>query len=146
MTEPGGLRVRRDLLIPAAELREAASRSSGPGGQHVNKTSTRVTLRWNIQKSACVTAIQRRRLLAELAGRITRAGDLVVHADRSRSRARNRDDARERIVEILREALTLRRARKPTAPTRASRARRTDAKVRRGAVKRTRSRVARDLD
>ncbi len=146
MTVHKDLRVRDDLVIPAEELREAASRSSGPGGQHVNKTSTRVTLRWSVTGSPSLTARQRRRPLSRLGKRITRRGDLVVHADRSRSRSRNREHARERIAEIVREALTVQRERKPTAPSKAARARRVDAKTRRASVKRMRGSVGRDSD
>jgi len=146
MTAREDLRVRDDLVIPAEELREAATRSRGPGGQHVNKTSTRVTLRWSVSASPSLTASQRRRLLSRLGKRITRKGDLVVHCDRSRSRTRNREHARERIVELVREALTVRRVRKPTAPSKAARTRRIDAKTRRGGVKRMRGSVDSDSD
>jgi ribosome-associated protein len=140
------LPVRGALVIPAEEIREAATRSSGPGGQHVNKTSTRVTLRWNVQASGCLRASQRRRLCEKLATRLTRTGDLVVNCDRTRSRARNRDYARERIVELVSTALVRQRPRKPTKPTKASRARRRTEKVHRAKVKRTRTRVGPDSD
>jgi ribosome-associated protein len=146
VTARADLRVRAGLVIPAEELREAATRSRGPGGQHVNKTSTRVTLRWSVVDSACLTARQRQRLLSRLARRITRRGDLVVHSDRTRSRSRNREYARERLAEIIRDALAVRRARKPTAPTKAAVRRRIDAKVRRSSLKRTRAPVDRDSD
>lgn len=136
------LEVRSDLVIPAGELRETASRSGGPGGQHVNKTSTRVTLRWSVAESACLDAAQRRRLTRRLAGRLTRAGELVVHARRHRSRARNRELARERLAELVREGLARPRRRVATRPTRAARARRIETKRRRGSLKRTR----RELD
>ena len=146
MSARGELRVRFDLVIPADELREAATRSRGPGGQHVNKTSTRVTLRWNVTNSECVTDSQRRRLRLKLGSRLTRRGDLVVNCDRTRSRARNRDYARARIVEIVSGALTRQRPRRPTKPTRASRVRRLDAKSRRGSVKRRRQAVGPESD
>ncbi len=129
-------------MIPAAELRETASRSGGPGGQHVNKTSTRVTLRWNVAESACLDAEQRRRLTRRLGARLTRAGELVVHARRHRSRARNRELARERLAELVREGRARPRRRVATRPTRTSRARRIEGKRRRGALKRRR----RELD
>ncbi len=132
------LRVQPGLVIPAAELRESASRSGGPGGQHVNKTSTRVTLRWNLDDSDCVTAAQRTRLRRRLGSRLTQSGDVVVHARRHRSQARNRVLARERLAELLREALAPRRPRVPTRPTRASKERRLEAKRRRSTLKRLR--------
>ena len=81
------LRIRRGLVIPAGELRASASRSSGPGGQHVNKSNTRVTLRWNALESAVLTPTQLGRLRRRLRTRLTRNGELVVHARRHRSRA-----------------------------------------------------------
>jgi ribosome-associated protein len=140
------LRVRADLVIPAAELEEAASRSGGPGGQHVNKTSTRVSLRWNVIQSSALSDAQRRRLCSQLESRLTRAGDLVVHAAGTRSQSRNRELARERLVELVVAALARRKPRRPTRPTRASKTRRVDEKTRRGGVKRTRGRVSRDSD
>jgi len=140
------LPVRGRLVIPAEEIREAATRSSGPGGQHVNKTSTRVTLRWNVTASTCLSAGQRSRLREKLGTRLTGRGDLVVNSDRTRSRARNREFARARIVEIVSNALARQRPRKPTRPTKASRVRRRSEKVHRGKVKRTRRRVGPDSD
>lgn len=141
MNTRGDLEVRRDLLIPREELGESASRAGGPGGQHVNKTSTRVTLRWNVPRSRCLTEDQRQRLLSALGRRLTRDGDLVVHADGHRSQARNRELARERIASIVREALVERTPRRPTAPSKSARARRVDSKTRRGVTKRGRGRV-----
>jgi len=138
------LHVRRGLTIPGSELRETASRSGGPGGQHVNKASTRVTLHWNARESEAPSDLQRQRLLRRLARRLTRAGDLFVHASRHRSRSRNRELARERLAELVRDATATTRKRVPGAPSRASRKRRLDTKRRRSSVKRTRGRVSED--
>ena len=129
------LRVSRGLLIPAAELRESASRSSGPGGQHVNKASTRVTLRWNIETSRTLSDRQRARLLSRLARRLTRDGELVIHAGRARSRARNRERARERLAELVSDGLAMPRKRLATRPSAGARTRRLQQKKRRSAVK-----------
>ena len=134
------LEVRGDLRIPADELHESASRSSGPGGQHVNKTETRVTLRWNVAESEVLGEERRRRLLSRLSTRLTNRGHLVVHAQRFRSRGRNRALARERLAELVRDALRQRAARVSTRPTRTQRAKRLDAKRRRAALKRGRGR------
>ncbi len=134
------LEVDPRLVIPAAELRESASRSGGPGGQHVNKTSTRVTLRWCAAESAALGDAQRARLLRRLGARLTRGGDLVVHARRFRSRGRNRELARERLAELVRQALATPKPRVPTARSRASRERALAAKRRRAQLKRTRRR------
>lgn len=132
------LRVRRGLVIPASELEESASRSGGPGGQHVNKTSTRVTLRWNVESSRVLSERQLRRLRARLTNRLTLGGDLVVHAGRARSRARNRERAREQLVELVCDALATRRPRVATRPSGASRKRRLEGKRRRSQLKRGR--------
>ena len=134
------LPIHRNLVIPASELVESASRAGGPGGQHVNKTSTRVTLRWNARDSAALSAAQRVRLLARLGTRVSRSGDVVVHAGRSRSRAKNREAARERLAEIVREALRVRRRRVATRPGKAVRERRLQEKKHRGVTKRGRVR------
>lgn len=136
--------VERGLAIPAAEIHEAASRSSGPGGQHVNKSNTRVTLRWSVAESDALTPTQRRRLLRRLAPRLTRRLQLVVHAGRFRSRARNRELARQRLAEIVREGLQRKRARLTTAPSRGARERGVRQKKRRSDLKRSRSRIPRD--
>lgn len=138
------LRVQANLVIPADELEETASRSSGPGGQHVNKASTRVTLRWNLRESSALGPVRRARLLARLDTRLTRAGELIVHASRHRSRARNRELARERLAELVRDALRVRRKRVATRPGRAAKARRLETKRRRGGVKRERQRRSDD--
>lgn len=137
----GSLRVRADLVIPATELREEATRSRGPGGQNVNKTSTRVTLRWNVAESAALAPEQRRRVEDRLGNRLTRAGELVIHCDRTRSQARNRELARARLAELVAGALAKRKSRRPTRPTRAARERRLEEKSRRSRVKRTRGSV-----
>ena len=93
------LAVTRRLVIPAREIAESASRSSGPGGQHVNKSNTRVTLRWNIRQSSVLGEAERARLLHRLGPALTREGELVVHADGERSRARNLAAARRRLAE-----------------------------------------------
>ena len=135
------LEVRSGLVIPADEIVEVASRAGGPGGQNVNKVSTRVTLRWDVEASEVLSAAQRARLLEKLGTRLTRNGVLAVHASRMRSRVRNRELARERIVELVNEALSVAKSRTSTRPTRASKKRHQQAKQQRGALKRKRGRV-----
>jgi len=142
----GDLRVSGLLAIPGQELREMASRAGGPGGQHVNKSNTRVTLRWNVRESRALSDRQRQRLLSVLGVRLTRDGDLVVHADRRRSRARNQDDARERVAQLVRDALAERKDRRPTRPSLASKNRVKATKKFRSEVKRSRRRVPRDTN
>lgn len=146
MRKPGDndLEIGRYFSIPEDEIEEAASRSSGPGGQHVNKSNTRVTLRWNVRESAVLDPSQRARLLERLATRLTRDGDLIVHADRMRSRARNREHARARLVELLLDAMAENEERRATAPSRGSKLRIKKEKTLRGEIKRGRRRISKE--
>jgi ribosome-associated protein len=130
--------------IPGSELEEQASRSGGPGGQHVNTSSTRVTLRWNLRETCGLRPAAKSRALERLAKRLTRDGELVIHADRHRSRHRNRQDARERLRSLVAKALLVEAPRRPTRPTRASQTRRLDAKRRHGDAKQRRLRRSDD--
>lgn len=132
------------LAIPEHELTFTASRSSGPGGQHVNKVSSRVTLSFDVANSPSLSEAQRRRLLARLATRITKDGVLKLHCQQHRSQAANRAELVTRFVAVLRQALRTRRRRKPTAPTRAARERRLTEKRQRGEIKRGRRGPAND--
>lgn len=132
------LHVKRGVVIPAAELHESTSRAGGAGGQHVNKTSSRVTLRWNVTTTEALGDEQRARVLKALATRLTLAGELVVHVDDDRSQYRNRQLARERLADVLRGALVVPKVRRATKPTRGSKKRRLSQKKRRGDVKKGR--------
>lgn len=127
------------LVVPAGELSWRFSRSSGPGGQHVNTTDTRVELSWDIASSGTLEG-QRRAELTERLGTRLVAGVLTVSAAESRSQLRNRESARERLAGLVRAALRPRRTRRPTKPTRGSKRRRLETKRRRGDTKRLRRR------
>lgn len=132
------------LTIPAAELRWRFSRSSGPGGQHVNTTDSRVELSWDIAGSAVLTAGQRRRLESRLAGHLL-GTTVTVTASEHRSQLRNREIAVARLAELLRAALAPPSApRRPTKPTRGSVRRRRAAKERRSQTKQLRRRPPRE--
>ena len=122
----------RSVVLPLAEVTFRYSRSSGPGGQHAQKTETRVEALFDVETSNALTDVQRRRVLART-GPVLRA---VAQDERSQSR--NRELALERLVEQLRRALRVERKRKPTAPTAASRERRLEQKRRRSQTKRLR--------
>lgn len=112
--------INEQLQIPLAELEFRFSGSSGPGGQHVNKTATKVTLLFDIAQSPSLTAEQRARLLKKLANRVDKEGVLQIQAQDSRSQARNRATAVTRFQEMLAEALKKRKKRKKSRPSAAA--------------------------
>lgn len=138
MSPRPGLRVNAGVTIPEAELAWRFSRSSGPGGQGVNTTDSRVELSWNVVASAALSTAQRERVLSELAGRIT-GGVLSVAASENRAQIRNREAARARLAALVAGALAPPSpTRRATKPGRGARERRLAAKKRRTDVKRLR--------
>ena len=132
------VRVNRDVAIPLDELELRASRSSGPGGQGVNTTDSRVELRFDVAGSAALRPEDKTRILHKLASRIDSRGVLRVVAQAQRSQLANRRDALERFAALLAEALRGERARRPTRPSAGAEARRLAAKARRAELKRSR--------
>jgi ribosome-associated protein len=128
------------LTIPGDELVIRASRSGGPGGQHVNTTSSRIELRWDVASSRAPDETQRALLLEQLATRLTNEGVLVLHASEHRSQHRNREAALARLRALVADALLTPEQRRPTRPSRAARKRRMDAKRARGETKELRRR------
>jgi ribosome-associated protein len=126
------IRVTRSVVLPLAEIELQVSRSSGPGGQHAQKSETRVVAVFDVEASNALTPTQKRRVIARA------APVLRAVAQDERSQARNRELAVERLVATLREALRVERKRKPTKPSRAARERRLEGKRRRSNVKRLR--------
>jgi ribosome-associated protein len=126
------IRVTRSVSLPAEEIQLRFSRSSGPGGQHAQRSETRVEALLDVESSTALSAAQKRRVVA-------RAGPVLRSvAQDERSQSRNRELAVERLVEALRDALKVERKRRPTAPTAASKERRLEQKRRRAEVKRLR--------
>lgn len=134
----GYLEITPALLLPLGELEYRASRSGGPGGQHVNTSSTRIEVWWDVRASPSLTGEQRALLLERLARRLDAEGRLRVVASESRSQLRNRETATERLRELIAGALVVRKPRKRTKPGRAAKAARLEAKRRRSALKRDR--------
>jgi ribosome-associated protein len=120
VTPESALVVDSELSIPRSELMFRATRAGGPGGQHVNTSSTRVELLWNVERSRAISDEQRARLRQKLGGRLDAQGNVRVVASAFRSQTRNRQDADERLAALLRRALTVPKARRKTRPSRAA--------------------------
>ena len=136
-----GLFVNEQVTIPDGELQVSFVRAGGPGGQNVNKVASKVELRWAPTASAALSDADRERVLSKLASRLTAAGDIVVTSERTRDQSRNREDARVKLAELVREALVRPKPRLETRPTRAARERRLLAKKLTGSKKRSRGPV-----
>lgn len=144
MPETAFLEVSPALRLPLAELEFRASRSGGPGGQHVNTSSTRVELWWDVASSPTLTDEQRAWLLHRLSSRLDARGRLRLVASGSRSQLRNREEATERLREIVAAALVVPKPRKRTRPSRAAKVARLEEKRRRASLKRDRRRPRQD--
>jgi ribosome-associated protein len=140
MSAEGFVEITATLRIPLSELTYRASRSSGPGGQHVNTSSTRIEVVWDIAASAAVTEEERARLLARLATRLDFAGRLRLVSGETRSQLRNRESVTERLRTVVASALALPKRRKRTRVPASVKAARLEAKRRRSDLKRTRRR------
>ena len=134
------LQIHRNIHIPEREIETSAVRAGGPGGQNVNKVASAIHLRFDVMASS-LPDDYKSRLLALRDRRISRDGVIVIKAQRFRDQEKNRRDARERLVTLVRKALVRPAARKPTRPSQASKRRRLDEKVRRGRLKALRGRV-----
>ena len=129
------LYVREGVIIPASELSFRSARASGPGGQHVNKSNTKVQLSWVPAQSVTLNDEQRALVLFKLQHRLNKRGELTCAAEGHRSQQRNSEEARDRLAALVRAALTVPKKRVPTRRTRASKERRLRSKRERGQVK-----------
>lgn len=135
-----GITINARLAVPRSELEIRATRSGGPGGQHVNTSSTRIELVWSVAESPSLGDADRARLLDKLAHRLDGEGHLRIVAQGERSQLQNREAAIVRFAEVVRRALVVPKRRKPTRPTAASKERRLQAKREQSARKRERRR------
>jgi len=134
------LYVTPTIVLSDAEIEERFVRASGPGGQNVNKVATAVQLRFDPSRSAALDEDVRDRLRALAGARLTDEGVIVIDARTHRTQSQNRDEARERLADLIRRALVRPKRRHKTKPSRAARERRVDAKKHRGQTKQSRSR------
>lgn len=112
--EGDSLRVTETVVIPRSELNVRATRSGGPGGQHVNTSSTRIEITWDVARTRALTEDERARVVARLGARVSDEGTVRVVASDSRSQRQNRERAEARLADLIRRALTKRKARKRT--------------------------------
>ena len=133
-----GIRVNDHVVVPRDEIVARASRAGGAGGQHVNTSSTRIELVWNVGASRALTGEQRERVLQKLSSRLDGDHNLRVVASDRRSQRQNRESAEVRLAELVRDALVVPKKRRPTKPSRAARQARLDSKKRISEKKRER--------
>lgn len=138
MAELTFLNVTPELAIPRSELEYRATRAGGPGGQHVNTSSTRIELLWDLTGSQAIDDDQRDRLRTKLVSRLDSDGRVRVVASAHRSQRQNRRDAEERLAALIKYALRVPKKRRPTKPTRAAKEKRLAEKKRRSVIKRER--------
>ena len=143
-TSPSEIHVSPHLRIPRSEFEVQFARSSGPGGQNVNKVNSKALLRWNVVESPSLPLDVRERFLRRFGSRLTTDGAIVITSDATRDQGRNVDDCIQKLCDMLKQVATAPKTRKKTKPTRGSMERRHESKRRVGEKKQMRRRVSRD--
>ncbi len=131
--------IKNGIIIPSHELEITASRAGGPGGQHVNKTSTRITIRWNVRTSTVLSEMQKERIIQKLQSQLTNDADLIIHNGSSRSLEQNRKLALAQLGDIVSKALHIPKKRIPTVMSKAKKEVLLQAKKRKSEIKKTRT-------
>lgn len=133
------LPIKNGIVIPVNELEITSSRAGGPGGQHVNKTSTAVIIRWNVNNTQALNEEQKEHVLKKLQARLTSDGDLIIRNSSSRSQQQNKEAAFEQLANIVRKALHVPKKRMATRVSKAAKEARLQSKARRSRLKKLRS-------
>lgn len=131
--------INDEITIPAHELDITASRAGGPGGQHVNKTSTKITVRWNVLATQALQPEIKERVLQNLQSQLTSEGDLLVHNGATRSQEQNKKNALAQLADKVRKALFIPKKRKPTRISKSAKEERLKKKTQRSVIKKMRS-------
>jgi len=135
------IHIKNGIVIPYHELEITTSRSGGPGGQHVNKTETRITIRWNVNETSAFAKPLKERVLKNLGSRLTADGYLIIHNSESRSQLQNKKNALKYLTAIVREALLVPKKRIKTKVPKKEKEKRLQEKKRRGDIKKGRSKI-----
>jgi len=130
--------IKNSITIPSHELEITTSRSGGPGGQNVNKTETRITIRWNVKETSVFPEALKERILKNLSSRLTIDGDLIIHNSESRSQLQNKTNALENLAKIVRKALLIPKKRMKTRIPKKAKEKRLQDKKQRGNIKKGR--------
>jgi len=136
--------VNNEIVIPENELEITTSRAGGPGGQHVNKSDTKITIRWNVKNTTALNEVLKERVLQNLQNRLTSDGDLIVNNSESRSQMQNKENALLRLSEIVKNALYVPKKRKKTKASKQAKEKRLKSKAIRGEIKKMRSKKYQD--
>ncbi|MDR3550478.1 MAG: alternative ribosome rescue aminoacyl-tRNA hydrolase ArfB [Candidatus Babeliales bacterium] len=131
--------LKNGLIIPEHELEITTSRAGGPGGQHVNKTDSRITVRWNVKTTSVLNEYQKELIQTKLSSRLTTEGDLIIHNSESRSQLQNRKNALANLAHEIDNALKIPKKRKATRPSKSAKEARLESKTRHGEIKKMRS-------